>query len=140
GIGQRGEILPVEERDQAAQDQDLQVIAREAQALHEVPDIQRARLAVAHSAATAWPAAARATAESSLRCAPCERSTARTSATSTSRGRTPRLAATAAPTPAAWPVSQHCGISRMKPWLLASQLMCRPAASKPSSARGTRLP
>ena len=45
------------------------------------------------------------------------------------------LAALAAP--AAWPVSQHCGISRKKPWLLASHEMCRPAASSPSSRAGT---
>ena len=91
-----------------------------------------------YSAASACPAAA--TASSSERWAPCSRRIPRTSLTSTSRGSIPRFAATADATPAAWPVSQHCGISRMKPWLLASQLMCRPAASKPSSARGTSEP
>src|SRR5690606_23121011 len=137
-VGERGEILPVEESDETAKDQDLQVIAREAQPLQELRDIQRASGLCAQLTATARRASA--TTWSSLRCAPCWRRIARTSATSTARGCTPRFAATAAPTPAAWPVSQHCGISRMKPWLLASQLMCRPAASKPSSARGTSDP
>jgi hypothetical protein len=93
----------------------------------------------AYSAATACPTAT--TAASSLRCAPCWRRIARTSPTSTSRGCTPAVGRRPpAPTPAAWPVSQHCGISRMNPWLLASHEMCRPAASSPSSARGTRQP
>ena len=38
------------------------------------------------------------------------------SRTGIARGITPWSAASAAATPAAWPVSQHCGISRMKPW------------------------
>jgi hypothetical protein len=52
----------------------------------------------------------------------------------------PRFAASAAPMPAACPVIQHCGISRMKPCEFGSQAMCRPQASRPSSSAGTRLP
>jgi len=49
-------------------------------------------------------------------------------------------AASAAATPAAWPVSQHCGISRRKEWLDGSHEMRRPATSSPSMSRGTRRP
>ena len=41
---------------------------------------------------------------------------------------------------AAWPVIQHCGISRMKPCEFLSQLMWRPQASRPSSDSGTSAP
>src|SRR5690606_22338309 len=53
------------------------------------------------AAATAGSAWLRATSASSFRWAPCWRRIERTSATSTARGWIPRLAATAAPTPAA---------------------------------------
>src|SRR5262249_31376673 len=46
---------------------------------------------------------------------------------STSRNRRPESAASTAAMPAAWPVSQHWGISRRNVWELASQAMCRPA-------------
>ena len=59
---------------------------------------------------------------------------------STSRGRLPALAASAAAMPAAWPVSQHCGISRRKVCELASQATCRPAPRMLSSSAGIRAP
>ena len=66
----------------------------------------------------------------SCRNTPCLRSACCSSAMSTARGCTPALTASAAATPAAWPVSQHCGISRMKPWELASQETWRPAGEQ----------
>src|SRR5579859_442421 len=72
--------------------------------------------------------------------APCRNSSACTSATGTARGATLRATDTPAAAPAAWPVSQHCGISRMNEWLAASQDTWRPATSSPSTVRGTRQP
>src|SRR5206468_12992275 len=60
--------------------------------------------------------------------------------TSTWRGSTPADTASAAAAPAAWSVTQHCGISRMKPCELRSQETWRPQASRPSRLSGTNAP
>ncbi len=52
----------------------------------------------------------------------------------------PAPAAIAAAAPAAWPVIQHCGISRMNAWVAGSQAMWRPPASTPSSSAGRIAP
>src|SRR5581483_9340913 len=64
------------------------------------------------------------------RYAPCARSADCTWRTSTSRGRTPSFAASAAATPAACPVSQHCGTSRMNDCVDGSDARWRPGASR----------
>src|SRR5450759_6027457 len=52
----------------------------------------------------------------------------------------PEPAESAAATPAACPVSQHCGTSRRNECELAAQAMWRPAPSTPSSPTGTSEP
>jgi hypothetical protein len=56
----------------------------------------------------------------SCRNAPWRRSSLRSSVTSSARGARPVRAARPAAVPAACPVIQHCGISRMKAWVAAS--------------------
>ena len=54
------------------------------------------------------------------------------------RGARPARAASPAAVPAACPVIQHCGISRMKAWVAASLATWRPPTTTPSSRSGTR--
>ena len=88
-------------------------------------------VAACHFAAAAASSARRST-------TPCLSSSSCSAAVDTARGSHFSATASAAAAPAAWPVSQHCGISRRNEWLVASHEMCRPATSRPSMSRGTR--
>src|ERR671936_1859481 len=83
-------------------------------------------------------AAARAPAD--WRYTPCPRSSRCSSRTSSARGAVSVAADSAAATPAAWPVSQHCGISRMNACVGGSVAMCRPPARTLSRSAATRAP
>ena len=72
--------------------------------------------------------------------APCLASVSCNCGTGRFRGVTPAPAAREAATPAAWPVIQHCGISRRNEWLVASHDTARPATSSPSNWSGTSAP